>query len=384
MAVDAPDPKAQALAAKLSGKSPEAQVMDMLVKSATTGDRDEDGRPVKDEPISQVEEEDDEEFTPDEEEEGDDESEEIESDEEEIESDDDEEEGDDEEQDGDDSETVEYSDEDTLEVTVDGKTESVNLRELKRVYSLHQATEKRLQEATEARKAANVEREKAAEEAQTYRSNMLKTIQQLDGVLFAPLVKEPDPSLRSKNMQEYLMAKDAYDEDQKRIKSGREQLGQFLAEEQNKLAGNRQQFRQKQQEILVEKLPALTDPEKAGKVQKSIMDAAHYYGFSPEQVAQVDHHGLFLMAYDAARWLNMQKLKQNGVPMGGEKDAMKLTRKRKLKSGGATSTKLRIVKQRKEQQAAEAKAQKSGRVDDVTAMLISKAHMRNRNHGRSG
>lgn len=396
MGNDAPDARAQALADKLMGKPPaEADITAALMGNVSVGKRDEDGRPVgkkvsleeyqdgaKPRRRARAQQEEDD-TDPDEggdddlddlEEEDDEEGSDLDADDEDADEEpDDDDEEDEDEDDGEDTAEVAYRDTDEIDVSVDGETQTVSLRELKRVFSLQGATEKRLKEATDLRTAAQAEREAAASELQGQRTNMLRTIQQLDSVLFAPLVSEPDPKLRVKNMNEYLLQKDAWEEDQKRIKEGRDELAKFMADENGKLVENRQKFRTAQQALLVEKLPELRDPQVAPKVQADIMMAAAHYGFTPEMVAQVDHHGLFLMARDAARWLNMQKIKKNGklIPHGGETTTLK--RKRHLKSGGATTRKLSLVKTQKEQQAATKRAQTTGRVDDVANMLISKA-----------
>lgn len=408
MAKDAPDERAQSLADKILGKSAtESSVAAMIAGNVKIGARNEDGKPTgrtvtaeeyrsgqRTRAVDDTPDDDEDEFPNDGEEGGDDDEyddteddEEDDPDADDEEGDDDlEEEGDDDEEDEDDEyETVDYNDEDTLEVKVDGEVREVSLRDLKRVYSLNKATEKRLQEATEARTAANAEREKVEAEIQTHRGNMLRTIQQLDGVLFTPLVDEPDPALRTKNMQQYLLQKDAWEEDQKRIVAGRQELAQFLAGEHQKMNESRQNYRAEQQKILAEKLPELVDPEKTQKVQKDIMDAASFYGFTPEMVAQVDHAGLFLMARDAARWLNMQKMKQSGkIPTSGDGTTQVKRRKRHLRAGTATSSnaKLKLVRSQKEQVAATNKAQASGRVDDVANMLISKARIGSKKSGR--
>jgi hypothetical protein len=396
MAKDAPDPRAQALANRLQGKAPQDDaVIDMLAGAVTVGQRDEEGKPIGDKvsaeefrkrkPVHEPDElRDDDELDTDEEEGGDEEEEDT-GDEIDEETDDDAEEDDeeesDDEDDGDEYEEVAYSDEDVIPIQVDGSTEEVSLRDLKRVYSLHGATEKRLKEATELRKSAQQEREAVTQEIQTHRTNMLRTIQQLDSVLFAELVPKPPAALRTKNKDEYFLQQDAYEEDQKRLKEGRVQLAGFLAEEQNKINTTRATFRASQQKLLAEKMPELLDPAKAPKIQQDIMMAASYYGFGPELVAEVDHHGLFLMARDAARWLNMQKFKKSGrVPTSG---ATALKRKKHLKPGGTTATKVKLVRSQKEQRVAETKARTSGRVDDVSAMLVAKARRRQPN-GRPG
>lgn len=415
MGNDAPDERAQKLADKIMGKPPtDTSVASLIAGSVSVGQRGEDGKPIGDrisaeeyrgeqrkpnrraaKPVDDEDDDgtadeeggDDEEDLADEEEDDEeDEGEGVDTDEEDDEADDESE--DDEEDDGEDFAEADYDDEDTLEVKVDGEVREVSLRELKRVYSLNTATEKRLKEATDARNAANAEREAVQTEVQQHRGNMLRTIQQLDGVLFAPLVDEPDPKLRTKNMQEYLLHKDAYEEDQKRIAAGRAELTTFLAGEHQKMQTARAEFRATHQKLLAEKMPDLLDPTKSERIQKDILDAATHYGFTPEMVAEVDHHGLFLMARDAARWLNMQKIKKNGnIPHDGDETSGKIKRrKRHLRPGNGTptGTKLKLVRSQKEQRAAETQARRTGSVNDVSAMLISKARRRVNPNGRRG
>jgi hypothetical protein len=173
------------------------------------------------------------------------------------------------------------------------------------------------------------------------------------------------------------MQKDAYDEDQERLRKSREGITQFFGQEQQKMAKAREEFRANEMALLVERLPEIRDEVKGPKVYQEIMEAAAHYGFSMEQVASIDHHGAFLMARDAARWLNMQKLKANGGPA-----SQRLVRKRRLTAGGATSSKIKTVRSQKEQQAATKRAQATGRVDDVAAMLVSKAKVRGKQNGR--
>lgn len=368
MAVEAPDPRAQNIADRIMGKRPnaDAEAMSLLVKGAHQTE----------EPDDEIEEDDGDASLEDDEADGgpderDDDEELDEPGEDEPGDDDEEEEDTDDEEDGSEYEEVAYSDDDEVEVVVDGETRKATLRELKKAFSGEGAIEKRLKEATEARKEANAAREAAIAEVTTHRTNLMQTIQQLDQVLFMPMVDEPDPKLRATNINAYLMQKDAWEEDQKRIQKSRNDLGVFFQTQQAETAKAREAFRQEQVLLLAQKMPDIVDPVKGPKINRAILDAAVHYGFTPEQVAQVDNHGLFLMARDAARWLNLQKIKQNGgpVPSGGEK----LRRRKRLRSGTVAEQKTRLVKSVKEQKALTSKAQKSGKVDDVAAMLISKA-----------
>lgn len=283
---------------------------------------------------------------------------------------------DDQENDGEDYDEVAYSDDDVIEVTVDGEPVEATLRELKAAYAGEGAIEKRLKEATEARKAANADYTAGMAELETQRTNLLQTLQSLDEVLFSPLIDPPDPKLRTRNMNQYLLEKDAYDEDQKRIASARQELTGKLHAQAQAQAEARGKYRAAQQAELLEKWPELKSPKMAPKLQAEIMEAAAHYGFSPAMIAQVDFHGAFLMARDAARWLNLQKIKnsKNGnSPVGGTGTA----KRKKLRSGGIAAIKTAAQKSAKQRQVIAKRAQSSGSAEDVTALILSNARAKN-------
>lgn len=410
--VEAPSPRAAALADKILGKVSDRTVMDGIIAKVREGARDADGNPLPSEgdtpaprrqkqPAAEYDETPDGDDLDDEPDEGDDAYEGDPDDDEDTDPDEGGDEGDDdadEADDADDDDTDEdgdeaddegdegdYDEDQTIPVMVDGKLEHPTLRELKKAYSGVGAIDKRLKEATEERKAARAERDNARKETETHRTNLMQTIQQLDQVLFMPMVDAPDRKLRQTNMQEYLMQQDAWEEDQARIASSRQKMAQFLQNQTQQRAAARKTYQEEQAVLLADRIPELKDPEKAPKVKKQIMDAAAHYGFTAEDVAGADHHGLFAMARDAARWLNLQKIKQNGgghVPSKGETARPK----RRLRAGGSvTAMKAKAGKSVKEQRTAENRARETGRVDDVTAMLISKARTsKGKSNGRRG
>lgn len=398
---EAPDPRAAALADRLMGRTApkDAEVLNLVMAAAEPNAErpippDERDNPPPDMP------DDEDELDDADEEEGDDEEGDIDTDEvddaddegdtddEEGDADEDDEEDDEDETDDEDDdepyETVAYDDDDLIEVDVDGETREVTLHDLKRAYSGEGAIEKRLKDATETRKAAVAERQALQNEVQAHRAGLLQTIQQLDEVLFAPLVEKPSPKLRASNINEYLLQQDAWEEDQKRIDASRQQLGQVLQQQNQTVLQRRQAYRAEQQTKLQGAIPDLADPKKARRIQDTILKAAAHYGYSPEAVAQVDDHGLFLMALDAGRYLEMKEAKSTGrVPKIKEAATKK---RRRLKSGGVTQRKVESARSAKQKQAATTKA-KSGKVDDVAAMLVTSARQktpRGKPNGRAG
>lgn len=381
---DAPDPKAMALANRIVGnRTPvrnDMAVMELLISGATQSD--DDSEPKKQQSARAQEQEggaeedddlDDIDLDGDELDGDDPDGDEADDDAntEGAEGDEEGDEDDDEEGDEDDYETVPYSDDDEFDVMVDGKAQTVTLKDLKAAFSGEGAISKRLQEATETRKAAAAEREQVQQEINQHRLNLLRTVATMDSALFAPMVEPPDETLivQGKNGL-YLAQKRAYEDDQKRITEGRAAMATFLKKEQTDLQEGHKKYRDAQMNLLVEKMPELRDPVKGKKVEADILEAAKYYGFTEEQVAKVDNHALFLMARDAARYLNMKKLKEGRAPTGRETVT---TARRRLKPGTASSAKAKTVATTKARQDAAKTARRTGKVDDVANMLLANA-----------
>lgn len=299
----------------------------------------------------------------------------------------DEEEEADDEKDGDQSEEVDYDEDDEFSVQVDGETKAVTLRELLKAYSGEGAISKRLQEATEARREATVEKENFLTESARHRENLLKTVVSLENVLLAPMVNKPDPALRATDINAYLMQKDAYDEDQNRINTLRGNLAGMFAQQEQTHQETRKAFREQQAALLREKVPAFKDPTKAAALRQEIIDTASHYGFSPAQVADVDNHGLLLMAIDAGRYLKAKKMKADGhgltLPSRGETESAE-SKVRRLRAGTIPGKKTAAVTASRKVKAAEATAKASGKVDDVANFIMLKARSKGKPNGRRG
>lgn len=271
---------------------------------------------------------------------------------------------------GDDADTAMYSDDDLLEVTVDGERQEVSIADLKRRFAGEGAIEKRLQEATELRKAAQAEREAATQEVEQHRAKMLQTVQQLDQFLFMPLVQKPDPALRATRMNEYLMQKEAYDDDQQRIAQLRNVVSVALTQQQQQQVQSRERARAKEAELLLQREPSLSEQEGVAAFQADIAVAVKHYGFTQAQIGAVDSHALFLMARDAGRYLKMtQKGQGSGLPTN--RDNANTKRVTRLLKPGTVVQQRPAAQAAKVRKAAEARASKTGSVDDVAAMLVA-------------
>lgn len=259
----------------------------------------------------------------------------------------------DEEDDEDTSPTV--SDHATVKVTVDGEEQEVSIADLKRRYAGEGAIEKRLQEATEARKTA-------AEQARINREQMENIVKAVSEILFTPSVKPPDVSLMEQDPTAYLLAKDAYDAEMQLIqqrKAGIQNAMQHMHQEADKALA---EVRRLEGEKLKSKLPILKDPQKGPKFRDEFVRMlTDDYGFSMEDLNSAVDHRLFVVAADALRY---KMLKSKGVK-GIE---VKKTKARVAPKQGKKPASNAI---RQQIQKAYARARETGSVDDVAATLLA-------------
>lgn len=276
------------------------------------------------------------------------------------------------ESDDDDVSELDIRDDDEIVVRVDGEEVSVSIRDLKAAYSGEGAIQKRLKEATDLRKEAETARNTLVSTIEAQQQNMASVLNTMAETLFMPMVEKPDPSLRAKNMQEYLMQKDAYDEDQARIAKMQQAMAATIQQQQAALNELRRQHRMEQAGLLRERLPELQDPKAGKAVYDEIINAAKAYGFDDSDIAAASDHRLFLMARDAGRWRKLQSMKKDGNSPKGETTAVKP--RRRLRAGGASTVKAAVQQNAKRAAQLQNRAAKSGKVDDIAAMLAGQVN----------
>jgi hypothetical protein len=245
------------------------------------------------------------------------------------------------------------SDHATVKVTVDGEEQEVSIADLKRRYAGEGAIEKRLQEATEARKTA-------AEQARINREQMENIVKAVSEILFTPSVRPPDVSLMEQDPTAYLLAKDAYDAEMGLIqqrKAGIQNAMQHMHQEaDNALA----EVRRLEGEKLKSKLPILKDPQKGPKFRDEFVRMlTDDYGFSMEDLNSAVDHRLFVVAADALRY---KMLKSKGDVKVKKTKARVAPKQSKKPASNAI---------RQQVQKAYARARETGSVDDVAATLIA-------------
>jgi hypothetical protein len=267
---------------------------------------------------------------------------------------------------------VEIRDTDIIEVMVDGELTEFSIADAKKALSGEGAIDKRLKDATEARKKAQADHALLLDQfSQTHATNN-KLLGDLHGIMFKPSVAKPDAALRQRDANAYLRQMDAYEADQVRVGEGQKALEQLMAKRNEAMGKHMHTYREGQAQALVQAIPDMGDPEKSNvllpKMAKFAMDA---YGYSADEVQMASDHRMYKMIFDLMQLSDARR----PSPNRGEK-VMDLTgqankRPRKLRSG-ATSSKAKSRQNAEKQAKVTSQARTSGKVKDVAATLIKR------------
>lgn len=252
-------------------------------------------------------------------------------------------------------------DEYTVEVVIDGKAAEVTLGELKQNYSGTKYIARQVQQAVEYRQA----QETAA--AQAYQiieqqNQHLEAIAEVWNKFANPQVdlealKYRDPQAYALKRVELIEAQEKAQKIQQEIDARRQQQAQIVAEAQARRVED-------ETRVLLQKLPALADPQKAPMVMGKIREVAQSYGVSDEELNALDGH-VPLMVLAELAWRREQmasteaRLKR---PTGDQPRPKTLLRPGTTKPAQSTAKKLeaQLI----------SRARKSGKPDDVAATLL--------------
>lgn len=291
------------------------------------------------------------------------------------------EEGDDEEEAGDDDADdhtedddgyLNVRDDDMIEVKVDGEVVLRSIADAKKALSGEGAIDKRLKEATEARKQAQADHTMLLEQFSIAHKNLMSTVEGMENIVFKPTVQKPDAALRQTNPQEYLLQVDAYEADQQRVADGKKAIRALIDEQNNALSEDIEKYRQQQATALLESVPELKDEEQAPKLLQSMSKLAmERYGYSPQEIQQASDHRLYRMMYDLSQFYGARDPANRKANTAQKLEGQRNKRPRTLRSG-ATALKSKARKQSEAQKQVANKARQSGKVKDVAQTLIKK------------
>lgn len=258
-------------------------------------------------------------------------------------------------------EAPENLDDYTVEVVVDGKPAEVTLRELKQSYSGTQYIAKQVQQAVEYRKTY----ETTAQQAQAVLQQEVQHLQAIQEVwkkFATPQVnldelKYRDPQAYALKRVELMDAQEKAQKIEAEIQNKMQQQAQFEAQ-------SRQQRVQEETSILLQKLPALADPQKAPVVMGKIREVAQSYGVTDEELNALDGHVPVLilaeLAWRREQMSNIEARLQR--PKGDQPRPKTLIRPGTAQPAQSSEKKLRAE--------LITRAKKSGKPDDVAATLL--------------
>lgn len=251
-----------------------------------------------------------------------------------------------------------------VDVVVDGTAKKVTLRELKANYSAEGAIERRIQEATQARDVV-FQQGHALHNALTAVADRL---QRLDAIVAEDAPPNIDwEKLRATDPAKYLLERERFREvSEKRA---------IIAAEKQKLEQQQSWLQQQQTEHirrtetaqLLSKMPELADPAKGKAIVDNMMrSATDYYGFKPEEVSGVLDHRQLMVLRDAIKYRELLARKSAGQQKTTPEAVKPL-----LRPAASNATKKASDVQAKAREKLLIKARKSGKVEDVAALLIA-------------
>ena len=212
------------------------------------------------------------------------------------------------EEDDTDDESAEEEDEpdqvepETITVKVDGEEVAVTLEDLKRSYSGQGKIQKGMQEAAEIRKQAMAE----AQQANAIAQRLAATYQKVQEQGFIAPPKEPDPQMLDDDPIGYMQAKRDYDLQMKSFQEQQQELNLAQQYQQYQQQQAVQQQVQREMQVLLEKIPELSDADKAAKFKENLVKVGSDYGYTPEDLAGVTDHRALMVLRDAMRWRQSQ------------------------------------------------------------------------------
>jgi hypothetical protein len=285
-------------------------------------------------------------------------------------------EGDDEEDtdddnDADSTDVLDINDDDLIEVKIDGKIEYRSIAEAKKALSGEGAYDKRVKEATELRKQAQAEHTQMLERFSEANKNFANVLNTLEQQLFKPQVKKPDASMKQSNPDQYYRQLADYQAEQDTLNEGKKQLYALAQRQQAELQKQRDEYRKEQAQLLKQRLPELTNQEKAQPLVQNMVETAKAYGFTEEEINSALDHRYYMMVADLAKYRGARGATKRKANTVKNLEGQQNKRPRKLRSG-ATALKAKTRKQQNQQKKVTETARKTGKVKDVAATLISK------------
>ena len=247
----------------------------------------------------------------------------------------------------------------TYTIKVDGNDVEVTLDELQAGYSRQADYTRKSQVLAEQRKKADEELAATQQERQHYLSQLEQFNTQADSKI-KELSSTDWTKLKEEDPTEYMLKRDQYRElqDNKRMVEEEQQNLQLKSQQENQVKWQEELGRQ--QEIMVQRLPEWTDPDKGPKLKQNIKSFAVKKGFTEQEVnSLIDARSVDVlhkaMLYENLLAAKISNKKTKVVP--------------KVQKPGSPPTKGEISSDKLKAQRARLK--RSGHVNDASTLIES-------------
>ena len=267
----------------------------------------------------------------------------------------------------DEAEYLTVQDEDLITVIVDDEEQEVSIGDLKRNFSLGQASEQRLQEATEARKEAHAERTKALEDYAAQTAIYDSVFEGLDETLYKGVIPAPSEELRKSNPEQYLRHKEAYDQEQSAIADAKKQLEDKRKEAQDKRQAALDEYAEQAAKVIAQHIPELADSKTSQQAFSNMASMAQAYGYTAKEINSALDPRMFLIMRDLVKYHELVNTTKGRDIVANK--GQKQKKVRRLRSGN-TNAKQRARQADKQRQNAADTARKTGKVSDIAATLV--------------
>jgi hypothetical protein len=197
---------------------------------------------------------------------------------------------------------VEFDDEAELEVKVDEEVRKVKLKDLKSNYSGQKFIEKRIEQASEARKVA----EQQANALYENNNQALAKLKQIDEVLTQYTSQNINwEELKARDPLQFALKREEWRDAQDKQAVVRQEAAR-VAQQQEKLASDaKDRYIASEAEALQTKMPEVRDPDKAKALMEKLTSTATTYGYTKQELESVMDHRALLVLRDAARYRDL-------------------------------------------------------------------------------
>ena len=248
---------------------------------------------------------------------------------------------------------------DTYTVKVDGKNVKVTQEELLSSYSRHADYTRKSQVLSEQRQKADLELAATQQERQRYLSQLEQFNNQADSKI-NELAKTDWTQLKEDDPTEYMLKRDQYRELQENKRTVEEEQVNLQNKTQQEHQVKWQEELVRQQEVIAQRLPEWTDPDKGPKLKQDIKSFAVKKGFSEQEVSSLIDARSVDVLHKAMLYESLLETKISGKKA---KVIPKVTRPGSpISKGEISSDKVKAQK---------ARLRKSGHINDASKLIES-------------